>query len=134
MKPTGQFLRFIIVGAAGFGVDVGVLYLARAQGLDLYTARLLSFIAAASFTWLGNRRFTFRTPDTEGRRLRSEWLTYLGAMGVGGLVNYGVYAALVTWVLLFHTHPWLAVAGGTGTGLLINFLLARQILYRPLAR
>jgi len=133
MKPLGQFLRFSLVGAAGFGIDVGVLYLARSQGLDLYSSRLLSFLAAATFTWLGNRYFTFRTPPSRARQLGGEWASYLGAMAFGGLVNYAVYAALVTWVPLFRAHPWLAVAGGTGAGLLINFLFARRILYRPLA-
>ena len=129
--PLGQFLRFSLVGAAGFAVDVAVLYLARGQGLDLYSARLFSFLAAATFTWLGNRHFTFGSPAAAPRKLGGEWASYLGAMALGGLVNYGTYAALVTWLVPFREHPWLSVAGGTGAGLLINFLLARRILYRP---
>jgi putative flippase GtrA len=98
MRLTVQFLRFAIIGAAGFLVDVGVLYLLRRSGLDLYSA---------------------------------EWSLYLGAMTFGGLVNYGVYALLITLLALFRDNPWLAVAGGTGAGMLINFLFARRILYRP---
>jgi putative flippase GtrA len=131
MRLTAQFLRFAIIGAAGFLVDVGVLYLLRRSGLDLYSARVFSFIAAASFTWLGNRLFTFRSASGGGRRLSAEWSLYLGAMTFGGLVNYGVYALLITLLALFRDHPWLAVAGGTGAGMLINFLFARRILYRP---
>jgi len=131
MKPGSQILRFALVGAAGFGLDVCVLYLARARGLDLYSSRLFSFLAAATFTWLGNRRFTFRTPSDRRLRLGGEWLSYLGAMAVGGLVNYGSYAALIAWLGPFRSHPWLAVAAGTGTGMTINFLFARRILYRP---
>lgn len=125
-----QFSRFAVIGGAGFFVDVGVLYLLRHAGLDLYSARVFSFIAAATFTWVGNRLFTFRTASAAHRRLTTEWFLYLGAMTIGGLVNYGVYALLVTLFMLFREHPWLAVAGGTGAGMLINFLLARRILYR----
>jgi putative flippase GtrA len=52
-------------------------------------------------------------------------------MAAGGLVNYGVYAGLVFQFMLFRSQPWLAVAAGTGAGLLLNFVLARRILYRP---
>jgi putative flippase GtrA len=130
MTLSAQFSRFAIIGAAGFFVDVGVLYLLRRYGLDLYSARVFSFIAAATFTWMGNRLFTFRTASPASRRLTTEWFLYLGAMTTGGLVNYGVYALLVTLFALFRGHPWLAVAGGTGAGMLINFLFARRILYR----
>lgn len=131
MKLSAQFVRFSLVGAGGFLVDVGVLYLLRDAGLDLYSARAISFIAAATFTWLGNRFFTFGTGKKARGRLTGEWFTYLAAMGLGGLVNYGVYATLITFWPLFHAHPWLAVAGGVGAGLLINFVFARRILYDP---
>jgi len=134
MKPAHQFLRFSLVGAVGFGIDVGVLYLARARGLDLYTSRLVSFLAAATFTWLGNRRFTFRTPPASRLQLGGEWVAYLGAMALGGLVNYGTYAALITWLYPLRAQPWLAVAAGTGAGLLINFLFARRVLLRERSR
>ena len=131
MMLTAQFMRFAVIGTAGFVVDVGVLYLVRRLGLDLYSARVVSFLCAASFTWLGNRLYTFRTPTGPDQRFAAEWFLYLSAMALGGLVNYGVYALLVTVLPLFHDHPWLAVAGGTGAGMLINFLFARRLLYRP---
>lgn len=130
MTLSIQFSKFAVIGGVGFFVDVGVLYLLRHAGLDLYSARVFSFIAAATFTWIGNRLFTFRTASEARRRLTEEWFLYLGAMSFGGLVNYGVYALLVTVSAPFREHPWLAVAGGTGAGMLINFLFARRILHR----
>lgn len=131
MRLSAQFARFALVGGAGFVVDVGVLYFMRRAGLDLYSARLVSFVAAASFTWLGNRAFTFAAARGSARRLTGEWFVYLAAMTAGGLVNYGTYALLVTVSGLFRQHPWLAVAAGTGAGMMINFVSARRILHRP---
>ena len=130
MKIGRQFMRFSIIGAAGFVVDVGVLYLMIGQGLDLYSARVVSFVCAATSTWLGNRYFTFASGRRRQSGLHGEWAAYIAAMIVGGLVNYGVYALLVTHLALFHQQPWLAVAAGTGAGMMINFALARRILYR----
>ena len=131
MSLGAQFLRFGVVGAAGFLVDVGVLYALHYVGLDLYTARLVSFLVAATFTWVGNRLFTFTAPARRAASLGGEWAAYIAAMGLGGLVNYGTYALLITVLALFRAHPRLAVAVGTGAGLLINFVTARRILHRP---
>ena len=133
MSLPAQFVRFLAIGAAGFVVDVGVLYLAHGAGLDLYSARVVSFVAAATFTWLGNRFFTFGTGRKPASGLTGEWAAYLAAMALGGFVNYGTYALLITFWPLFHEQPWLAVAGGAAAGLLINFVTARKILYRPSA-
>lgn len=130
MKLTRQFLRFSVIGAIGFIVDVSVLYLMLYFGLDLYVSRAISFVMAATATWIGNRVYTFRTGIHKQGRLGNEWVIYLIAMSLGGLVNYVTYALLVTFIPLFQLHPWLAVAGGTGAGLLINFILARRILYK----
>jgi len=131
MKLAHQFTRFSVVGAAGFVVDVSVLYLMRHLGLDLYTARIVSFVAAATSTWIGNRLFTFRAGSASAKKMSGEWAVYLAAMTLGGMVNYATYALLIHFLPLFHDHPWLAVAGGTGAGLLINFVLARRILSTP---
>jgi len=130
MKLSGQFLRFGIVGAVGYFIDVAVLYLMLYLGLDLYSARVISFISAATSTWIGNRLFTFTTSGSPGRKLSREWAAYIAAMALGGLANYGAYAMLITFLVVLRDHPWLAVAGGTSAGLLINFVLARRILYK----
>jgi putative flippase GtrA len=130
MKLAGQFLRFGVVGAAGYVVDVAILYLMLKLGLDLYTARIVSFITAASSTWVGNRLYTFTEGASKRRKPGSEWAKYVAAMTLGGLANYGAYALLITFLALVREHHWLAVAGGTGAGLFINFWLARRILYR----
>jgi putative flippase GtrA len=130
MRLVDQLMRFSMIGAAGFVVDVGVLYLLSRSGIDLYSARAGSFIAAASFTWLGNRLFTFAAAASLHRRLTGDWFLYLGAMTLGAAINYGVYALLITFIAVFHDHPWLAVAAGTGAALLINFTMARNVIYR----
>ncbi len=129
MTVYQQFLRFSVVGAVGFLVDVSALYLLIGLGLDLYSARLVSFVCAATFTWIGNRLFTFRESSVARRAPGREWLLYVAAMTLGGLINYGVYAALVTFMDVFRLQPWLAVAAGTAAGLSVNFLLARRILH-----
>ncbi len=122
-----QFFRFTIVGALGFLVDAGVLHLLVAgAGGDLYASRLLSFLAAASFTWAMNRRFTFGSGD---RRTGRQWARFVAVNAVGGGINYGVYAALVATVPAVAGLPVLGVAAGSLAGLAVNFTGSRTLVF-----
>ncbi|MGH8576331.1 MAG: GtrA family protein, partial [Gammaproteobacteria bacterium] len=49
---SGRFLRFGLVGTAGFVVDAAALTAAMAWlGLGPYGGRVVSYLAAATFTW-----------------------------------------------------------------------------------
>jgi putative flippase GtrA len=77
----GQFLSFSVVGALGFLVDVTVLSLALIGGLGLYTGRVVSYPAAATFTWWCNSKVTFRSTNVG---LKLEWFRFVLWNTVGG--------------------------------------------------
>jgi putative flippase GtrA len=55
-----RFLRFAMVGGAGFLIDAGLLFvLHHRAGLDPFLARSISLPVAAFSTWRLNRRVTF---------------------------------------------------------------------------
>ena len=78
-----QFLRFALVGVAGYLVDATVLtVLVEAANVDRYSARAVSFICAASTTWWLNRHFTFaKNPE---QRVARQWLAFLLVSTDGG--------------------------------------------------
>lgn len=126
-----EFLRFVMVGAAGFFVDAGALMVATtALGLGLYSGRVFSYLCAATFTWILNRRFTFAKTDEVAV---IQWLRFLGANALGGAVNYGVYAALVTFSAVAAATPVLGVAAGSAAGLIFNFLVSKYWVFRRTA-
>ena len=129
---TRQLLRFATVGCIGFAVDVAVLYLLRAAGAELIAGRIGSFLAAATATWALNRRYTFRDrAATAGLAATGrQWLRFLAANGVGGGINFGVYAALVLGSRLCRDQPALAVAAGSFAGLACNFAASRHWVFR----
>ncbi|WPB56349.1 GtrA family protein [Xylophilus sp. GOD-11R] len=117
-----QILRFALVGAAGFLVDAAVLY-AVADRAGWYAGRLLSFWAAASLTWLLNRRFTFASARGPAA---AEYGRYLLAMLGGAAVNYAVYVAMLQSPLA----PIFAVAAGSIAGMAVNYTSARKLVFR----
>ena len=128
MKPPRRFLRFCIVGAMGFGVDLTVLY-ARAWALGWYQARVVSFIAAASFTWWLNRRFTFAADTGQGASTGRQYLAYMASMLGGGALNYAAYAATLQWFDVPGKAAW-GVAFGSCAGLMSNYLSARHLVFK----
>lgn len=127
MKVGKEFLSFVVVGAIGFGVDLGVLYL-LAPYLGWYGARVVSFIAAATATWVLNRHFTFRERRSGASILR-EYAHYLLTMVGGALVNYAAYVLTLHWVG-GPLAPALGVAIGSCAGLVVNFLSARHLVFK----
>ena len=116
-----------MVGAVGFVIDAGILqFLVSVFGANPYLARVISFLVAASATWLMNRRYTF---DVEHAATHSEWVRYVTLMVLGSLVNYGAFAISITSWDLARAQPWLGVAVGSVAGLGINFMTSR-LLFR----
>ncbi|MEE4303905.1 MAG: GtrA family protein [Wenzhouxiangella sp.] len=130
MSCRSPFIRFAIVGTAGFVVDAAVLY-ALIEGFHTgpLAARVPSFLCAATFTWALNRRWTFASRRT--RRQLRQWGAYTLAMVCGALVNYGSYALVVMILPAARLTPLAALAAGSLAGLLVNYTLASRVVFIP---
>jgi putative flippase GtrA len=124
----GEFLRFGVVGVAGFLVDAGVLMAGIALGTGPWIGRVLSYLAAATTTFALNRAWTFRVARPAGG-LGRQWLLFLLVNLLGFLCNYGTYAALVASMPLVAAQPVIGVAAGSLAGLAANFLLSRRFVF-----
>jgi putative flippase GtrA len=123
---TAQFIRFGIVGVIGLAVDTGVLWLARLAGMGNYDGRVVSFIAAATATYLLNRAFTFRHAGGGA----AQWLRYLALMVVGFAFNYGTYVLCLALLPALRDFPYPAVAAGAVAGMGVNFVSAKYLVFR----
>jgi putative flippase GtrA len=87
-----QPAKFLIVGTAGYLINLGIFAGIYGLGMPYIPASILSYFVSNAFMYLGNRYFTFRLGH-EGF-----WGAYLRYMVVGAVVvglNAGVLAALV---------------------------------------
>lgn len=126
-----QLAMFCVGGVIGYIVDAGVLQiLVTGLAWDRYSGRLISFLCAATATWLFNRNFTFHGPRLHSRFM--EWARYVLAMSGGFACNFLAYSALVFFLDVDGSRLPLAVAAGSVAGLGVNFTASRYWVYRHL--
>ena len=127
-----SLLRFAAIGALGLPVDAGVLWLMTHRlGLDPYSGRVVSWLSAATFTWMGNRYFTFLAARARGLLATAkEWLRFLAANAVGGLVNVGLYSTLVRFAPPPIGNLYVALVLGVLAGLIFNFTLSKTMVFK----
>ena len=97
-----EMVKFGIVGALAFVIDLGSFNLLRATVLPEKptTATVLSALIATAFAWVGNRTWTFR--HRRNRPATQEAALFLGTNGVAMLVQMGTIA-FSHYVLLFQS-------------------------------
>jgi putative flippase GtrA len=123
-----RLAKFGFIGVIGFAVDSAVLLCGtNIFGLDLYSARIISYVVAATTTWLGNRLLTFA--DRPKTSLVKQWATFLALNGVGFLANYTVYAVLVAQFPYIYEHPVWAVAVGSLAGMMFNYVASTRFIF-----
>lgn len=128
MRLRREIAWFAAGGVLGFLVDAGIVHaLVRWAGWGPYTARVVSFVVAASVTWAWNRTFTF----AHRRRYAAgqEWSRWMLLMSAGACVNYATYALLVAWLDTVRQWPAIGVAAGSALAAAVNFGAARGMVF-----
>jgi len=134
-----QLLRFATVGTTVSLVDAGLLYLLHEGfGRNVYAARGLSLGSAMALSYVLNRYFTFEA-ERRGPFAR-QLVGHFGVVAGGGLLNFGVFTALVAAGnglldpgLLRRLLPLLALWVGGLAGMAFNFALVRRLVFRSAA-
>lgn len=115
-----QFVRFVFVGLAGFGLDAGLTAGLAAGGFDPRVARVPAIAAAMLFTWGLNRGFTFRSAAPF-----ASLLPYLLVAAMVAGLNYLLFVLLIALGL----GPFPAVAGATAVSMLLSFAGYRKLVF-----
>jgi len=123
--------KFLIVGAIGIGITNLVFIPLRGPlGLGPLTSVTIATIAATTFTFLGNRYWSFR--HREGAGTAREGATFFMLNGVGLLIQYAVLG-LSNYALGLTTkiENVIAVNVGIGLGTLFRFWSYRKWVWVP---
>ncbi|MDE2184306.1 MAG: GtrA family protein [Alphaproteobacteria bacterium] len=134
VRRTSQsrFIRFATVGTAGFLVNEAALAVAKELlGMGDHAAWFFGFAISVTFTWWGNRTFTFADKASDHHiGILAEWARFVATNSLGAAANFAVYAACIHYAPWPVSTPYLALAVGTVIGLIFNFTLSKLIVFR----
>jgi len=122
-----DFFRFGIVGVAGFVVNTAAVYAVRGL-VGLYAAGVLAWALAATTTWWLNRSWTFAGRGNGA--MHHQWLRFLSVSLVGFVLYYTTFSLLVSHFRICAVQPVIAILGGVLLGMVSNFTLSRQLVFR----
>lgn len=135
---ASKFLRFGVVGGLGMPVNLAALAVAKEWlGLHDLLAWFFGFLAAVTFTWWGNRTFTFHEHKSTGHSgILAEWARFFLTNSFGAAANWVVYALLLWWVpwplglMRESLRAYPALCVGVLVGLIFNFTLSKKLVFR----
>ncbi|MGI9275341.1 MAG: GtrA family protein [Endozoicomonas sp.] len=123
-----RFIKFGLVGASGFVVDMGIYtLLGSLLGVPHLLARGGSYWVAASWNWFWNRTFTFSNAPKDKKAF--QWGKYLSMCLVSFFPNWGTYYLMTTYVPFFSEYKQLALVAGVLAGMFFNFTFASLFIF-----
>ncbi len=125
-KNLSSLAQFMVVGASGTIVNLGVLTLLVWLGVSKSVAVACAIGVSIVNNFLLNRRFTFSYARTGS--IWRQFLGFLGASTLGSLVNFGVTLAVESQFdqIPLQVAALIGIAGGMG----FNFLINRFVVFR----
>ena len=128
LSLAAQVLKFGTVGGLGLVWDVSTVYALQPM-IGVTSAALGAFFVAATMNWMLNRLWTFRGRGSDASLVR-QWLSFLGANGLGFTLNRSAFFALIWLVPFCRAHLVTALAAGSLAGMSANFTLSRRLVFR----
>ena len=114
IKNNPQLLRFGIVGGANTALDFGLLFVFKFIGIPVEIANIMSTGLAFIFSFFANKKYTFKTTDTNVIR---EMLLFV-------IITLTGLWGLQTLIIALTHNPLTQLMGNTDVALLVAKLLA----------
>ena len=126
----GEKLRFAVVGVANTALDFVLLFVFVALGVNQYVANYLSTGLAMAFSFVMNRRFTFRSDGNKWREIAPFILvTVTGMWAIQPALIWVVTAGLSPFVSESYAVLFAAKIIATVGSLVWNYVLYSRVVF-----
>jgi putative flippase GtrA len=132
IKDKEQKMRFVAVGGVNTVIDFGLLFILKSLGLPAISANLISTTTAFCFSFFANKKYTFKTTETNIKR---EVFLFVVVTLFGLWVLQTIVIAVVT-MLLSGVHLssnailFIAKVIATMVSLVWNYVLYSRVVFK----
>ena len=121
-----RFISFALVGGVGVLINLAVLQLARAAGLEFTAAQTLGTIIAMVANFQLNNQLTYRAQRLKGTRAWRGLVLFLLVCSLGAYANIGIARALYAE----NGHGLASGAAGAAVGVVWNYAVSATLVWR----
>lgn len=121
-----RFISFALVGMIGVAVNLLVLELSRAAGIDFGLGQTIGTIVAMVVNFQLNNQLTYRTQRLKGRKVWWGLVLFMLVCGLGAIANIGIATALYAE----SQHGLLSGAAGAAVGVVWNYAVSATLVWR----
>jgi dolichol-phosphate mannosyltransferase len=121
-----RFVSFALVGGFGVLVNLAVLQMARAAGLDFAAGQTLGTIVAMIANFQLNNQLTYRAQRLKGAKAWRGLVLFLLVCSLGAYANIGIAKALYAE----NGHGLLSGAAGAAVGVVWNYAVSATLVWR----
>ncbi len=133
IKNKRRLGRFALVGAVATTVDFSILLTLKAFGLPAIAANILSTAIAFVFSFTANKKYTFKTTDTNIVREMVLFVT-LTLIGLWGIQSGIIHLTLDPITRILGDHQTLGLIASkllaTGASLVWNYVTYSRIVFK----
>ena len=121
--------RFLIIGGLAFLIDTGLLWVINYR-LDItaWVSKLISFFVALSFTYFGNRFYTF-ADARKCLKLNNMFANY-GSYCISQLAGAGLNVVLFSFMTNFGFPLFVSAVISAAGGVFLNYVMAKMVIVK----
>ena len=121
-----RFISFALVGAFGVLINILVMQIARAAGLEFAASQTIGTIVAMVANFQLNNQLTYRAQRLKGPRAWRGLLLFLAVCSLGAVANIGIARALYAE----NGSSLFSGAAGAAIGVVWNYAVSATLVWR----
>lgn len=132
MKNNAQKFRFMMVGGLNTAIDFGLLFIFKSLGLPIITSNIFSTTVAFCFSFVANKKFTFRSASKNIRReiVLFVLVTLFGLWVLQTIVISATYPILQSLIQSEELALLVAKLIATVVSLVWNYVLYSRVVFK----
>ena len=125
---TSRF-RFLIIGGLAFFIDTGLLWFINYRfDITAWMSKLISFFIALSFTYFGNRFYTF-ADARKYLKLKNMFANY-GSYCLSQSAGAGLNVVLFSFLTNFGFPLFMSALISALGGVFVNYIMAKMVIVK----
>jgi putative flippase GtrA len=125
-------LRYAVVGGSNTALDFGILFILHVLGLPILAANIISTTTAFCFSFIANKKFTFKTTGSNVKKELILFVTFtlIGLWGLQSIIIWAIHPFIASFHLGNNIEVLVLKLIASVATLVWNYLLYSRVVFK----